>query len=251
MNKKMLVLVALLILAVVVSFTAEAANPRPVTEDTYWDKLADAAAVNGGSFNVFAEGSESACNLSKVGLLKWDVSDISDSTTVGSVTIRLENLKSITGTDDTSVISLYEAPDLWDESTSQGQLPNPPDHNNTTATVLATATGPFTLGGNVVFQGSGSSDPLVQYVQDQITGDNLVSFWVEITDGCPGGGTGRIVWSSREDGTAYMELSTPTAIAISDFSANGSVNWSLIAGLVALAAVVILGVGYGVRRYTS
>ncbi len=241
------VLIVFVLLLATISI-AIAQNVRPVNADTTWDVNADAATVNGSAANIIAEGSEGACTVSRAGLLKWDVSDIDDTSTIGSATITLHQINFNIGSTASTKLGLFEAPDGWDETTAQGSLPTPPDHASTTA--LAEATGPFDVNGNVVFQASGASDPLIQYIQSQMTGDDTVSFWVEVTDGCPSGGTALVAWNSRESGTSTMELSSPTSVGLATFSANDSntVNWPLIAGLFALAAVVVIGIGYGVRR---
>ncbi len=251
MKRKTLIatsIVFVLLLAVV--SIAIAQNVRTVNQDTYWKFNDPTDQVNGGAANIQVEGSEAACGVTRAGLLKWDVSDIPDGSTVGNATITLHGVTFNVGADG-ATLGLFEAPDNWDESTAQGSLPSPPDPPSTAAP-LATVDGPFpasSSGGDITFTASGTNDPLIQYIQTQVDGDNLVSFWVEFTTNCPGGGTALLAWNSRESGTSYMELSTPTSVGLATFSAGDpSVNWSLIAGLFALVAVVVVGIGYGVRR---
>lgn len=247
-RKASFILVVALVLTLFLITIVAAQNVRNVNADTTWDANADSTAVKGSDTNVVAEGSSSSCAVTRAGLLQWDVSDIADTDTVGNVTITLHQINFNVGSIDTTKLGLFEAPDNWNETTNQGGLPTPPDH--AAVTPLAEVTGPFNVNGDAVFQASGTNDPLIQYIQNQITGDNVVSFWVEVTDGCPTGvGTALVAWNSREAGTSTMELSTPTSVGLATFSANvSSVNWPLIAGLFALVAVVVVGIGYGVRR---
>ena len=248
-RKTSLSIISALILVLLLITIVAAQNVRSVNADTTWDTNADSTKVKGSDANIVAEGSSDSCTLTRAGLLKWDVSDIDDSATVGNATITLHQINFNVGSTASTKLGLFEAPDDWNETTAQGDLPTPPNHATTTA--LAEATGPFDVNGDAVFQVSGTSDPLIQYIQSQITGDNTVSLWVEVTAGCPSGvGTALVAWNSRESGTSTMELSTPTSVTLSTFSAgvSNTVNWTLIAGLFALVAVVVVGVGYGVRR---
>jgi len=250
-RKTLTVTLVILVLLMAVVSIAIAQNVRTVNADTYWRFSDPSTQVNGSATTVQAEGGETACNVTRAGLLKWDVSDIADTATVGNATIVLHGVTNNVNADG-ATLGLFEAPDNWDETTTQGNLPGPPDPPST-ATPLATVTGPFpasSSGGNIIFSASGTSDPLIQYIQSQVAGDNTVSFWVEFVSDCPGGGTALLAWNSREAGTSTMELSTPTSVTLSTFSASDSntVNWTLILGLFALAAVVVVGVGYGVRR---
>ena len=254
MNRKtalLLGLVLLIVLSLATVTVAQNSNRREVDADTFWDVNAEATVVNGSSAIVDAQGSESGCNLTRAGLLKWNV-DLPTSARVGRVKVTLHTIRSSTGSTDSTTLALFGAPDDWGEDTPQSDLPHPP---SITDTPLAEVTGPYTVGGDVVFDVQGTDEALVQYVQNQISdaNDQVISFWVEITGGCPSGGVARVAWNSRESGTSYLELYETNSVTLADFSANDSntLNWSLIAGLVALAAVVILGVGYGVRRYTS
>jgi len=239
------IFLSLLIVLVLIS-VAVAQNVRPVNQDTYWHGTFPSDQTHGSDNFVAAEGGQASCDVTRAGLLKWDVSDIDDTTTVGNAIISLHTTSNSLQTDGTT-LALFAAPDNWDETTTQGNLPTPPDP---ASTPLATVNGPFANGTDIVFQASGTGDPLIQYIQGEITGDNTVSFWVEFSSGCPGGGTALIAWNSREAGTSTMELSSPTSVSLSVLSANDSntVNWPLIAGLFALAAVVVIGIGYGVRR---
>jgi hypothetical protein len=250
MNRKVVLLIGtslLLVLLLVTVAAAQTSNPREVTYDTFWDINADATAVNGAASIVDAQGSESACTLTRAGLLQWDVSDISTSATIGQVKVTLHTIRSSTGTVDSTKLALFGAPDNWDDTTTQGALPTPPASSTTP---LATINGPFTNGVDIVFQVTGSSDPLIQYFQSQATGDNIASIWVEFTEGCPGGGTALVAWDSKEAGNpATLDLSDTNAVTLSTFSANdGQPNWPLIAGLLALVAVVVAGTTYVLRR---
>jgi len=249
MNRKVVLLIGtslLLVLLLVTVAAAQTSNPREVTYDTFWDINADATAVNGAASIVDAQGSESACTLTRAGLLQWDVSDISTSATIGQVKVTLHTIRSSTGTVDSTKLALFGAPDNWDESTTQGNLPTPPP---ITDTPLAEVTGPYTVGGDVVFDVTGTSEALVQYVQDQVSNDQKISLWVEITSDCPTGGVARVAWNSRESGTSFIELYDTNAVTLSTFSANdGQPNWPLIAGLLALVAVAVAGATYVLRR---
>ncbi len=247
MNQKKITFTIVLVVLLLITTVAIAQNVRPVNQDTFWWGTAAADEVHGSDQNVVAEGSESACNVARAGLLKWDLSDVDDAATVGNVTISLNNVTFYFDADDVLTLALFGAPDNWDESTAQSNLPVPPSPSDTP---LATVTGPFPVGSNIVFSASGTNDPLVQYVQGEIQGDNFASFWVMFTSDCDAGGTSLVAWDSRESGTSTMELSTPTSITLATFSANdsNSMNWPMIAGLFALGAAVLVGLGYGLRR---
>ena len=246
-QKKLTSVLVILVLLLTLTSIAFAQNVRSVNADTYWNINADSGTVNGGGNNIVAEGTGSGCTITRAGLLQWDVSDVDDTATVGNATITLHQINFNTGSTASSKLALFGTDDTWDDSTAQSGLPQPPDFNSTTP--LAEATGPFDVNSDVVFTATGTSDPLIQYIQNQVTGDNKVSFYVEITAGCPLGGSALVAWNSKEAGTSTMELSTPTSVGLATFSAGDpSVNWSLIAGLFALVAVVVVGIGYGVRR---
>ena len=255
MNRKAVLLIGtslLIVLLLVTVAVAQNSNPREVNADTFWDVNADATAVNGAATIVDAQGSGSECTLTRAGLLKWDVSDIPTSANVGRVKVTLHTVRSSTGSSDTTKLALFGAPDNWDETTQQGNLPTPPP---ITDTPLAEITGPYTVGGDVVFNVQGTSEALVQYAQDQISdaNDQTISLWVEITSGCPTGGVARVAWNSRESGTSFLELYDTNAVTLSSLSVNDSntTNWPLLTGLFALAAVVVVGIGYGVRHFNS
>ena len=248
MNRKTLILLVSLLVLLISATVVIAQNVRDVNQDTFWWGTEPATAVHGSDANVIAEGSESACNVVRGGLLKWDLSDIADTATVGNVTISLNQVNFSFDQDGVVTLGLFAAPDNWDETTQQGDLPTPP---LPTDTPLATVNGPFAVNSNIVFSASGTNDPLVQYVQGEIQGDNFASFWVIFTSGCDAGGTSLVAWNSRESGTSTMELSTPNSVTLATFSADGAAstpNWPAIAGLFALGAAVLVGLGYGVRR---
>jgi len=248
MNHKFIVLVVFSLLIILLVAAVNAANVRTVTADTFWDVNASGTTVNGSSSIVDAQGSESSCNRVRVGLLQWDVSDIPTSETVEHVKVTLHTIRSSTGTDSNTKLALFAAPDNWDESTQQSDLPTPPSDGDTP---LMEVSGPYAVNGDVVFDAQGSSDALVSYVQNQVAGDRTVSFWVKITSGCPSGGSARVAWNSRESGTSYLELYDANAVTISRFSSNNNYTWPVIAGIVALALAAVAGIGYGARRFNS
>jgi hypothetical protein len=83
-------------------------------------------------------------------------------------------------------------------------------------------------------------------------GDINGSVWFEDADG-----TGETAPQSANEPdlifyTGQVVNGTPTAVEMKSFQAENNnlstPNWPLIAGLFALVAVVVVGVGYGVRR---
>jgi hypothetical protein len=254
MYRKMMVfaLAGILLLLLGAIVFAQTENVRPVTEDGYWSRVVNPEAFFGTETYLWTRSDDDNCSPPKRSvLLKWDLHDITNDKIVGDVKIVLHHIIYVDGhTDGDTVFGFFEAPDNWSESDTS--LPfSPPDPTTTPA--LASMTLPTTLqaGDDLTFTVSGSSDPLVQYVQQQIQGDKVVSLWAQYVSGCGNGGSGmsRLHWDSREAGTTTMSLWTPNAVTLTEMSSQRQeVNWTLLAGVILLISAMVVGISYSARR---
>ncbi len=247
-------LVSLFLLLLAVIAFAQTENPRPVSEDGFWSDETGTIHFLGTDTYLWTYNRNADCSeLYRSAILKWDLNDITSSETVGEVKIVLHNITFVDGIEDgDTVFGLFEAPDNWSESDSVLAF-NPP--NPATTTPLATVTLPATLqsGDNVTFTATGTGDPLVQYIQQQIQTDKVVSLWAQFAANCgdntsnPNGS--RLHWDAREAGTTYLSLWDTNAVNLTEMaSQDQEINWMLITGLILLTAIVVAGISYGARR---
>ena len=247
MNRHTIISIIVFLLIGLLLTTVVLAAARDVTQDTIWQGNAAPTTINGSTNPLVVEGGQAGCDPTQVPLLKWNLSDIPSGSIVGGATLTIPNVNVALNTAN-ATLSIFEAPDTWDETTPQSGLPTPPAPGSTALATLPA--GSVVQGQPIVFIASGANDPLIKYIQTQIDGDDTASFWVEFGSGCPNGGTAIFSFNSREGGTATLKLTSSTSVGLATFSANdSSMNWPMIAGLFALAAVVVVGIGYGVRRF--
>ncbi len=197
-----------------------------------------------------------ACTPVYVGYIAWDLT--SETRTWQSATLTLYAYDNAGPGNYT--FTVYPANnDSWPEG--GGSDPGY-DSNTVLATVTADVSG-----------ASSASMKPIEFVSNEL-GDYFLgkkggqaSVAVVMTDGC-GSLSGDVKIEDREGGggsaptstnepdlifyTGQVVNGTPTAVGMKSFQAENntpsSPNWSLIAGLFALVAVVVVGIGYGVRR---
>ena len=187
------------------------------------------------------------CNPTRTTYLSWSLAGVnSELTSTSELTLFVNNAQST----NTGSVALYEvSDDTWNETTVTGN-PAP-----ALGSLITSVPMPTTTGGTITFTGSSLAVWLnknTSYVggNDTVAGNDLVSFAVQIT-GCSGfSNPVRFDSKDKVGGTApALVLFNPTAVTLSTFhSTSPSLNWPLIAGLGALATVVIGGLAVTRRR---
>ena len=239
-----IVLTAMLIIATAVSVALAASGP---TADAY--VRSTSTGTNYGTdvyLSLYTNGS--GCTSQDYSYLKFDLSSVTQ--TIGRATLTLT-----TGASPSSVIagtkvSLYPvADDGWIES-GVGSITyaNAP----VVGTELLAVDAPTINNQAVVFGSNLVSTALSTYLQTEAQGDKVASFAVKLTGACNATTTG-VRFASKENVTVgnrpSLALFTPTAVTMSTFrSPDPAVNWPLIIGLGALAAVVTGGLAVTRRR---
>ena len=198
------------------------------------------------------------CSPVYVGYIAWDLT--SETATWQSASLNLFAY-SATGGGPSYTFTLYPANnDTW----SEGGGSDPGYDSNT---VLATATADLSgASSSNMLPIAFASDELGSYFLNKKGGQASIA--VVMTDGC-GQVSGDVKIEDREGSggsaptsanepdlvfyTGPVVNGSPTAVEVSAFKAESNsqspyTNWPLIAGLFALAAVVVIGIGYGVRR---
>ncbi|HID34331.1 MAG TPA: DNRLRE domain-containing protein [Anaerolineae bacterium] len=229
---------------------AAATNP----EDSYVEVIGNQTAIHGSETDLTASATlnivTNACDSNYIVYLKWDLDQVNGEASVSganktNLTLNV-NLAFQVGSD---TLNLYKvADDSWTESTINGA--NAPALGDLIMQISApTTTGP------VVFESAALADWINENSSytgggDTISGDDTVSFAIQV-EGCSD--TTLIQFDSKEttSGTPpALNIFDPTAVSLASFSATdvNPVNWSLIVGLFALGAAVLVGVGYGMRR---
>ena len=191
------------------------------------------------------------CDTSQVIYLRWDLDQVKGvASTSGSNKTNL-TLNAITtfqiGSGER--LKLYKVTDdSWTESSITGN--NAPSLGDLIEDIAAP-----TSPGLVVFSNVALADWINEnssYVGggDVTAGNDIVSFAIQI-EGCTNTAIVRFDSKEATSGTSpALNIFDPNSVTLSTFSANDSnqVNWPLIAGLIALGAAALVGLGYGVRR---
>lgn len=190
------------------------------------------------------------CSPTRVGYIGWDLSSESRSWTSAQMTLTAYYKDS----NGPFTFELHPVnTETWTESTAT-------DPGYDANTILATATDDLS-DNQVVF----ASDELGSHFQQLKGGDATIA--VVMTDGCGSvdalvafedrEGTGGSAPQSANEAnlvfwTGPVQGGSPTAVEVKSLqienNALSTPNWPLIAGLFALVAVVVVGIGYGVRR---
>ncbi len=242
----LVVIIAMVLVSATVIFAGSYRSPDK-------DTTCDGSNCSNG-FGVYVQASGDpgggSCQPTWVGYIGWDLS--SEANTWQSASLKL-TAYNVVGGAPPFTFKVYPANnDTW---TEDGADPGY-DVNNE----LATATDDLT--DNVV---EFASDALGAYFLNKKGGEATIA--VVMTDGC-GTQSGTAQFEDREGSggsaptsgnepdltfwTGTVQNGTPTAVGMKSFQAENntpsSPNWPLIAGLFALVAVVVVGIGYGVRR---
>jgi len=185
-----------------------------------------------------------------VGYVDWDLT--SENRTWNSASLKLTAYRYSGGTQPYT-FKLYAVSDTsWTESNSQT------DPGYDANTVLGTATVDLTATNGVVEFKDDNNNTLGTYFSSKKGGQASIA--VALTGGCGSAGSVIVQFEDREGhgGSAPTSANEPdlvfwtgsgaTAVSLSSVGAETGVNWLLIAGLFALAAMAVVGIGYGVRR---
>lgn len=210
---------------------------QPPIKDAFSDTVGNP--INTTRLNVQSSFSGVGCNPQLTTYLQWDLSSISDSATVGTANLSL-TVESQTFGSGTANLRLYR---VDDDSWTETDPPLQPTLGASLATIYL-STAPV-VGSTLTFP---STTALRNFIADQITGDNLASFAVQLTECTIGAPVVR--FHSRESTTGAppsLELLGPNSITLNDFSSdNPSISPVILAvAALLLGAVVALAV---VRR---
>jgi hypothetical protein len=194
-----------------------------------------------------------ACGEQMEAFVKFDLSDVSklpDNQTITSATLALKSAGYLNGSGGFTMRLYGSSVTNWSEGV--GQIASWASRPLPSTDLVATVTGLTAEGTNVVFD---STDKFVDYLNNQRKTDpgKLVTLVIVATT-CDVG-TSRQYLSSKETTgnnafTPTLSVSSvPNAVTMSTFrAADPAVNWPLIGGLGALAAVVIGGLAMSRRR---
>jgi len=233
----------------------------PNKDTTCGNTTNDSNCYNGSGIYVETSGNidTGACDAPQyVGYIGWDLTNDA-SKTWQSASLKLYAYDTAGGGPEYT-FTLYPAnSDGWSETGTN------PGFDNTTELATATADLSSASKANMV-PIEFASDALGQYFLDKRSNPEA-TLAVVMTGGCS---LNASVWFEDVDGTGgtapqsanepdlifytgQVVNGTPTAVDVKSFEAENNTssstpNWPLIAGLFALAAVVVVGVGYGVRR---
>ena len=248
------VTISILIFAIVVF--AAATNPQ----DSYVVIRGTEESSNFGSLDYIEASSSDnfasnppGCDSNHVIYLRWNLDQVNGAASVNGTnqTNLTLNLNSTFGIGTTDRLKLYKVNnDNWTETTITGD--NAPALGDLIEDIAAP-----TSPGTVVFSNAALADWINEnssYVGsgDTTAGNDIVSFAIRI-EGCTSTSIER--FDSKETTTGVppaLNIYDPNAVSVSHFGAQNAgnpLNWPMIAGLFALAAVVVAGVGYGVRRF--
>ncbi len=252
MRRNLLFILSAGVILLVLAGTVYAAATNP--EDSYVEAIGNQTATHGSETYLEADASYNittqACDSNFIVYLKWDLDQVNGEASVsGSNKTNLTLNVNLAFQVSSDTLNLYKVTDdSWTESTINGA--NAPALGDLIMQIPApTSTGP------VVFESAALADWINEnssYVGggDTISGDDTVSFAIQV-EGCSDATVIRFDSKETTTGTPpALNIFDPTAVSLASFSATeaNSVNWSLIVGLFALGAAVLVGVGYGMRR---
>ena len=261
MNRTILVLI-LLSLSVGLVTTSASADVGPiqyiVSADTYVDVTQTLPADTFTLQTAVVSACDGTNNTSTI-LLRWDNVSAWKNSSGLTALLTLELYMNTYSGPGPLKFSLYKAADDWEEATltwanRPADLTLPPPAGDVIQTIeLSNAT--YT---GLVYFGS-ASDPnsaLAEYIKTEAAGDGKASFALNVTN-CPGNDATYELFYDKDPKAPppnsfqkpSLALQATTAVTMSTFrSADPAVNWPLIAGLGALAAVVIGGLAVSRRR---
>lgn len=232
------IITGVLLLCLALVTVVSAATSGPPGDDAYVNVNQPDEPHDGQSLAVSGSrpADASGCTDTEVVYLKWDLSDLSPTADVGTVTLTLRTNFAF-GTQEAR-LSLYEAADLygsttipWDESGLTYN--NAPTVN--WAVPLLTVAAPTSVGEVVSFEG----DTLRDYLLSQASGDDEASFALRLSGGCATLTT--ISFDARESsiGTVpYLLLSTPTAVRVTGFGVVAPESMGKIGAVVMVCVLV-------------
>jgi hypothetical protein len=236
MKRLLAILVIVTLLGAFSTMAVSAAASGPPAADGWTDINAPDTVNN--TVYLWIRGSTTACTVTNRTYLRWDLTSVSDGTTIASATLTL-NANALSGDFTTARnVTLYQvATDSWNETTLTWN--NQPAIGSAIQTVQVSATG------QVAFNAAG----LASYLDTQAKGDNQASFALQMTGDCTSGSAG-VRFDSKETTSAALPnlaMSNPTAVDMSAASAQRT-SWPLYVGLAAVALFVVAGVMISRRR---
>ena len=235
------VIVALVLTSSVLLVFALASGPPAEDASVYASDATET--TNDDILRVWA--GDTGCNQERWSYLKWNLpdSDITDPSEIDSAKMIL-TVRATSGDLSQANVALYQVTDdSWSEtSVNSGNAP-------ADGSLIEEVSAPTALPSTVEF----TAQALVDFLKQEAGGDNVASFAVRLTGNC-GNSTAALNFYSKDQTQTTLpkpalQILDTNAVTLSTFSANdGQPNWPLIAGLFALVAVVVVGIGYGVRR---
>lgn len=232
---KQLLLSFFINLSIIVVLLVGTALADPPDHDSYVD-INEASNHNNEDLSVV--GSTADCTPNRTTYMQWDLSNMSNSETVTAATLTLTSTQASNA--GSAQISLYETDNNWTEDAL--------DNANAPAvgTLIETVAAPV-AGNSMTF-----SDPALATYIDSANGsvDDVVSFAMRISSGCPTFGVSLVDFEDSESGDQGPNLETtpPLAVTLANFGAISQpdhvlVDWQTVAELGNL--------GFNVLRSTS
>ena len=165
--------------------------------------------------------STASCNTTDTTYMQWDVSGISGSVTVATLTLTATTTILNTGS---AMISLYETTDSWTEGAITAS--NAP----AVGSLIQTVNAPTTGGETITFNNAA----LVSYLDTQASGDDIASFALRFSSGCAAG-VSIAVFEDKESGANGPDLTTtpPLAVTLANFGVTSQedhvlVDWATV-----------------------
>ena len=250
---------------------AAASGPWKVNADTFVSAGDADANFNGGLLKVGTSpgACSAAASQAETTFLRWDFPVVFTGKSVDSAEMTL--FVAANGANGATQLTLYRvADDAWAQDVLTYNHPTSGAGGPALGTPIQTIDLAAGYTGLVTFGSpSPASSDLATYVASQLkAGDLKVSFALRVTS-CPDAtdasvGISILFWDSENGGDGAMaqsvnapdaptwpnlNIATPTAVTMSTFhAADPAVNWPLIAGVGALAAVLIGGLAVARRR---
>jgi hypothetical protein len=268
MKRLVVVVIAVLLASGFVSSGVFASGPGMVSEDTYVS-AGDPTGNFGDQFLTIGTGGacSAPANQSETTFLRWNFPAAYIGNPVGSAEMTLSVF--VNTASGATQLTLYRvADDAWTQAGLTYNYPTPGAGGPALGAAIQTIDLAAGYTGLVTFgAASPASSELANYIREQlVAGDGKASFALRVTS-CPedgGAGVTILLFSSETGGPGamaqsanapdaptwpFLTIAPPTAVTMSTFhAADPAVNWPLIAGVGALAAVLIGGLAVARRR---
>ena len=237
MRRSILLATVVLLVTALAANVALALGSGPPSDDAYVDINTPSTPHDDDELEVRA--SNTACDPTYIVYLKWDLSDIPDGTSVHTATLTLTT--SSASNSSGASITLYEAADVYAATSTPWEeegltYSNAPDI--AVGTPIETQAAPTAGGQALIF----SSTALRDYVNAQAAGDNVASFALRFSGGCPTGLTA-VVFEDRESPVngPHLQLLNTNAVRQHSFQASGLTYQWTVAGMLTILGLVTIG----------